>query len=266
MWNRKIWLGMTLLQALLLTALVGLALAVSGEQAVATPLASITIFRPNGGEVWDVGTQELILWNPSGVPEDVKLEYSTDSGAHWETIVAATSGPAGNYLWTIPDDPSDDALVRVTSTLNPAVTDASNDPFTIYKQYTFADSYATVNPLAVQGGETVTYTVVLYEETSATMTLSDPLPPALTYVSGTLQVEPAWKNPAQFVGGEIQWSDLVTSTLPVSLKFSAQVTTTTATLVITDPIQVSRDGADPVTLSSLLFVNGLNVYLPAVLK
>jgi len=232
----------------------------------ATPAASITVFRPNGGEVWDVETDQLILWNPSGVPEDVKLEYSTDGGAHWETIIAATSGPVGNYLWTVPDDPSDNALVRVTSTLNPTVTDTSDDPFTIYKQYAFADSYAAVSPAAVNSGETVTYTVVLYEETSATMTLSDPLPSTLTYLSGTLQVEPTWKNPAQFVSDEVQWSDLVSSTVPVSIKFSAQVTVTTATLVITNPIQVSRGGADPLILDSVLIVNGLNVYLPTVLK
>ena len=262
MWKRKNWLGMPLL----LAAVGGLVLTLSGARVVATPLASITIFRPDGGEVWNVGTQEQILWNPSEVPEDVLVEYSTDGGAHWKTVVTATSGPAGSYLWTVPDDPSDNALVRVTSTLNPAVTDTSDDLFTIYKQYTFADSTATVWPVSVDSGETVTYTVVLYEETAATLSLVDPIPDTLTILTPTLAVEPAWKNPPQFVGGEVHWSDLVTSTLSVNIRFSAQVTTTTATLAIANPIAVSRDGTDPLELETVVIVNGLNVYLPTVLK
>ena len=233
-------------------------------RAAATPVASVQLFNPNGGELWEVGTTQPILWNQSGVTEDLRLEYSTDGGGTWKTIVDATPAD-GSHIWTVPDDLSYNAYVRITSTVDPTVTDTNDAPFTIYK-YKFVDSFAKATPTALKGGEVVTYTVVLYEAVSATVTLNDPLPYTLTYVTDTLSVEPEWKNPAQFIGGQVRWTDLVTNSVPVSIQFGAQVTPTTKTLVIENVAHVSRNGGAPFDLSTTVIVNGSAAHLPIVIK
>jgi|GEM_PF-1429530 len=81
---------------------------------IVTP-ASITITTPNGGESWAVGSYHNITWTSSGTVGNVKIEYSTDNGSSWINIAASTAND-GSYNWTIPDNPSDNCLVRVTDT------------------------------------------------------------------------------------------------------------------------------------------------------
>jgi uncharacterized repeat protein (TIGR01451 family) len=273
----------TVLCAVFLFLLAGIWLALSTGGSVAAPITSaktddgtlpdqiplapkLTLVRPNGGEIWEAGTQEPVLWAFSGLTEDVRLEYSTDGAQSWKTIVGSAPGTAGAYFWTVPEDPSSDAYVRVSSSLDATISDTNDAPFVILTAKSFEDSYATANPANVSGGDMVSYTIVLYESSSARMTLTDTLPSYLTCVPETLQVEPDWKNAAQFVNGDVRWSDLVTRTVPVSIRFQAQVTTTTSTLVIVNPTQVSRNGANPIELTATVIVNGFPVNLPIVIK
>jgi hypothetical protein len=75
--------------------------------------ASITITSPNGGESWEAGSARKITWSNAGTVGDVKIEYSTDNGTNWTTIVVSTDND-GSYTWTVPDNPSDNCLVRIT--------------------------------------------------------------------------------------------------------------------------------------------------------
>jgi len=252
-------------RAVFLLTGIGLAFNVLLNAVSGAPAASVELYSPNGGELWAIGTQQPIVWNQSGVTGDLSLQYSTDGGSTWKTIVDATEAD-GSYIWTVPDDRSDHAYVRITSVQNPAVTDDSDAAFTIYRRYTFADSYATATPPSVSGGEAVTLTVVLYEELSAALSLTDALPDSLVYLTDTLRVQPEWKNPAQFVGGEVRWADTVTRTVPVSVQFSAQVTPTVETLVIVNSVWVSRNGGVPVELTATIIANGIEVHLPIVIK
>ena len=252
-------------RAVFLLAGIGLAFNVLLSAVSSTPAASVELFSPNGDELWEIGSQQPIVWNQSGVTGDLRLEYSTDGGSTWKTIVDATEAD-GSYIWTVPDDRSHNAYVRITSTQDPAVTDESDAAFTIYKRYTFADSYVTATPRSLSGGEAVTLTVILYEEFSATLSLTNALPDALVYLTDTLRVEPEWKNPAQFVDGEVRWTDTVTSTVPVSIQFSAQVTPTVETLIIVNSAWVTRNSAAPVELTATIIANGLEVHLPVVIK
>ncbi len=77
---------------------------------------SITINDPNGGEVWDAGTNHDILWDSTagdGTITGVTLEYTSDGGGTWNEIVANTTDD-GAYTWTVPDDDSTNCLVRGT--------------------------------------------------------------------------------------------------------------------------------------------------------
>ncbi len=74
----------------------------------------ITVTQPNGGEVWEIGTQENITWTTieGAYPIDsVDLWYSIDAGDTWTTIDSGLPD-TGSYTWTIPDTTSLECKVR----------------------------------------------------------------------------------------------------------------------------------------------------------
>ncbi|HEX9780026.1 MAG TPA: GPI anchored serine-threonine rich family protein [bacterium] len=94
----------------------------------------VTVTYPNtGSEVLIVGDQPSIQWQAQGVIANVLIEYSIDNGSTWSTVVASTGAGSGTYSqWTIPDTAiTGQALIRVTDANEPAVTDVSDNPFTI---------------------------------------------------------------------------------------------------------------------------------------
>lgn len=100
---------------------------------------SIQVTAPNGNESFGVGETKNITWTSTGIASNVKLEYSIDDGATWFTIAANTAND-GIEPWTVPNKPTTQALVRV-STLDGVVTDQSNKTFTITTAV--GDSYET---------------------------------------------------------------------------------------------------------------------------
>ena len=96
---------------------------------------SITVSQPNGGEIWDAGTTKDITWTTTagdGAITDIDLEYSTDGGTIYNTVVTGTSDD-GTYSWTIPDEHSSQCLVRATVTDDNGLTgeDVSDASFEI---------------------------------------------------------------------------------------------------------------------------------------
>ncbi|MFA5147366.1 MAG: hypothetical protein WC515_08320 [Candidatus Omnitrophota bacterium] len=99
---------------------------------------AMQLLAPNGNESWLKGTQQVAQWKPTGTyPGNVKLEYSNNSGANWSEFAlksAGTDNTTQNANWTIPDDITSTAMVRViTQTGNASieVNDTSDDLFKI---------------------------------------------------------------------------------------------------------------------------------------
>jgi hypothetical protein len=91
--------------------------------------ATIAVTAPNGGENWASGSVHNITWTSINVGH-VKLEYSTNGGSSYSTIVASTAN-TGTYPWTIPNTPSTNCLVKASDASNAAIFDTSNTSFTI---------------------------------------------------------------------------------------------------------------------------------------
>jgi len=108
---------------------------------------SITITSPNGGEVWDAGSSHDVNWYSSGSVGNVRLEYSVDNGASW-ILFDAVAKNDGNRPWVVPDEDSDQCLVKITSVDNGSIYDTSNTPFTIY-----GGTPATITLVEPNGGE-----------------------------------------------------------------------------------------------------------------
>jgi len=90
----------------------------------------ILLTRPNGGETWQSGTPQNIQWSYSYI-ENIKIEYSTDNGISWSTIVSSTPAISGQYTWTVPAINSTQCKIRVSDVSNVNVYDISDNVFSI---------------------------------------------------------------------------------------------------------------------------------------
>ncbi len=110
----------------------------------------ITVTAPNGGESWAVDSLQEIKWTGNGEINNVTIEYSTDTGTTWKTVVQTTEND-GSFDWTVPDAVSDECLVRVTAydnDLDPKPTDMSDQLFSIVP-----DSAGEFRVTSPNGGE-----------------------------------------------------------------------------------------------------------------
>jgi hypothetical protein len=104
----------------------------NGNFTITNPTLVLT--APNGGEIWYIGTIQNITWNTVGTINSVKLEFSTNNGTNWQTIVASVNN-TGSYAWTIPASASNTCRVRISDVSDATRTDMSNAAFTIATQF-----------------------------------------------------------------------------------------------------------------------------------
>jgi formylglycine-generating enzyme required for sulfatase activity len=93
-------------------------------------LPTVTVTVPNAGENWTVGSADTIRWSSTGSVGDVKIEYSTNGGSTWSSVVTSTSD-TGSYPWMVPNSPSTTCRVKVSSVGTPSIYDISDADFTI---------------------------------------------------------------------------------------------------------------------------------------
>jgi len=92
--------------------------------------AAIKVTSPDGGEKWYVGESHDITWYTLIFNSNVKIEYSTNSGTSWSTIIASTPND-GIHPWTIPNTPSANCRVRVSDAADGSPWDRSDSNFYI---------------------------------------------------------------------------------------------------------------------------------------
>jgi hypothetical protein len=112
-----------------------------------TPQPSVVLTSPAGGVPLYVGDVKPITWNWVNT-QYVKLDYSTDGGTSWLDVVPnGQTIPAyvGTFAWTVPNTPSNNALVRVTNVERPRFRDSTRPATSIL--------LATVKVNAPNGGE-----------------------------------------------------------------------------------------------------------------
>ncbi|MBT7144330.1 MAG: hypothetical protein HN894_13460, partial [Bacteroidetes bacterium] len=91
---------------------------------------TLTVVTPNGGEVWDGGTNADILWTSTGTIAEVDIYYSLDGGGNW-SFVANNTPNDGTYTWLVSNLPTTNAIIAIIDSNNPNVSDVSDSSFTI---------------------------------------------------------------------------------------------------------------------------------------
>ncbi len=108
----------------------------------------ISVLSPNGSEELIIDTTVEIGWTSANITE-VLVDYSINNGNAWTQLtpqpIPAT--PA-SLIWTIPDSPSTQALIRVRSAANASLWDASDSAFTIMQPPSPPESDFSATPLS----------------------------------------------------------------------------------------------------------------------
>jgi len=99
-----------------------------GLQAQNDPI--ISVISPNGGELLTIGYEKEISWSSRYV-ENIKIDYSTNNGSSWTTLVASEPAASNSYSWTVPNTPSTECKVRISNADSTALFDESDGVFTI---------------------------------------------------------------------------------------------------------------------------------------
>ncbi len=90
----------------------------------------ITVTSPDGGEEWEIGTEQNITWTTAGTVGNVKIEYSVDNGGTWTEIVASTAND-NTHSWTIPAKVSVNCKIRISEAADGNPFDESDGVFSI---------------------------------------------------------------------------------------------------------------------------------------
>jgi subtilisin family serine protease len=93
----------------------------------APPTDQVTVTYPNGGETLTAGASATITWTSVGSFTTVNIDYSTNAGSTWTSIVTGTAND-GSQAWTVPSTATTQGRVRVSGG---SASDVSNANFTI---------------------------------------------------------------------------------------------------------------------------------------
>ena len=91
----------------------------------------VDVLFPNGGEVLTAGQTQTIRWQAANLSagNQVSIELSTDGGSTYGPV--ATVANTGSYDWTVPNQATSTARVRIADAGNGAVKDSSAGTFQI---------------------------------------------------------------------------------------------------------------------------------------
>jgi len=116
---------------------------------IVPPPPGYWITSPNGGEIWEIGTQVDITWNTQNAPEDVDIALYKN-GSHEKTITNATAND-GEYTWVVDGNltAGADYTVRIKNTTDTDNRDYSDFTFSIIE----GNNTPEITVLGPNGGE-----------------------------------------------------------------------------------------------------------------
>jgi len=95
----------------------------TSDAAFTIPPATLTVQDPSGGTVL-IGWSYPITWTSSNLGGNVTIELSRDGGASWASLFANTPND-GSQSWNVTGPATAEAMVRITSRNEPAVSGTS---------------------------------------------------------------------------------------------------------------------------------------------
>ncbi|MBI4721773.1 MAG: hypothetical protein HY769_02030, partial [Candidatus Stahlbacteria bacterium] len=183
---------------------------ISNGEFIITPIRTITVNKPNGGEQWCIDRNYNIEWSSTGKISSVKVELSRDNGWNWVALFNSTPND-GSENWTAVGPTSDSCKVRITSTVETNVRDISDGMFGIKE---FVGVVINLPDTIVSPGDTVIIPVKIDEAKN------------MGIMAAELEIEydSSFANLLEVSKGEIipaSWVVVVNNTIPGEVKIAA---------------------------------------------
>ena len=93
----------------------------------------ITVLAPNKVDSIFGSTTYTIHWKQNNI-DRINLKFSPDNGVSWQTILKEYPASSCNYDWTVPNTPTDLALIKVEDVSDTTIFDNSDINFVIRKK------------------------------------------------------------------------------------------------------------------------------------
>jgi len=96
------------------------------------PVATIKVLRPNGGEMWDIGTTQKIEWESKNYTGKVAIEVNGNFPyGKWEPVVENIENN-GSFTYKVDGSIGVQKRIRVKSVTNPTISDISDANFSYF--------------------------------------------------------------------------------------------------------------------------------------
>jgi len=95
-------------------------------------LQGLIVANPKPGESLSVGDVKKIEWiNIGSTVANIKIEYSINNGASWQTIANSVPVSSGAYNWTVPNSSTYKGKIRISDAVNSSINSISEGNFSI---------------------------------------------------------------------------------------------------------------------------------------
>ncbi len=129
-----------------------------------------------------------------------------------------------------------------------------------------SESQKAASTGTAQFGQTVTYTIVVQDLTApltATVYLTDVVPPGLAYVPGTLAATAGTVDDSG--APTLRWSGALTPAPVVTVTYAVTVSTAVPQ-AITNTAVIAAPGYQTITRTAMIIANGYTIYLPLLMR
>lgn len=93
----------------------------------------LDLISPEGGEVLSGESNFDISWENSDIVTSVKIEFTSDNGQNWSTVVGSVPSGDTFYAWEVPNIDSDECFIKLTIPGLDYLYSINQIPFSIYK-------------------------------------------------------------------------------------------------------------------------------------
>jgi len=197
---------------------------------------SVTVLAPNGGEIFQAGRVTQIQWVSDAVA-NVKIQFTTNNGASWDTVINKTTASAGSYNWEIPNTIStNQAKIRIVDFDDNAVADTSNASFQIVR---LAITSPTLNEKIQTGGsKNITWSA---SSNVATVKLEYSTNNGSSWATIVSNLPSA---PASYVWSPVPNTPTATANVRISLSSVPEISDTSANFLITSLLLTKPNGGE----------------------
>jgi len=92
----------------------------------------LDLTAPAGGENIAGNSEFTITWERE-IVANVRIEFSSDNGASWTTIIASASASDLSYTWTVPNIDADNCFIKLSSSNQNELFSVNSTAFSVYK-------------------------------------------------------------------------------------------------------------------------------------